>query len=115
MKNILVILALLLPLVLMPVHAADANDAPYNAVGVIDVVNTKSRAIIISDIPFRLGNNLMIRDSNGKLLNLDRLKPGQIVGTRTGQSADRTLYELWLLPDDFDIERFYADGDNQAR
>lgn len=84
-----------------------AQDVDFDAVGVIDKARLDKRTLSIGDITFRLGPNLLVHEA-GSLVDSARLVPGRKVGFRFGQNRSRRLYEIWLLPSSYDIDRFYA-------
>lgn len=108
MKTFIYIAALLMAVAVTPVASAGKRSMPeFEAAGTIDRLDLKSGEIVVGDIFYRLGQNLIIHDEKGRLGGRKLLSEGVKIGispTSAGASRSQTIYEVWVLPKDYDLD-----------
>ena len=97
-------------LVCMWATAALAYDLPayypkdgFRRAGVIDAVHFEEERIVIDDVPFQYSPNVVVHSLSAYSVSRTRLQPGVLVAYKVG--GNRVITEIWLLPQDYDVNR----------
>jgi len=95
--------------------AADTQRHRYQVVGTLDRLDLAGGAIVIGDMLYRLGPNVVIRDPKGRILEPRKLREGDKVaanhyrGGASDGSSGQYLYEIRIFPDNFDLGKVAGD------
>ena len=108
MKALIYIVMTLVAAATAQATAAGKGLPEFAATGTLDRVDFKSREIVIGDIYYRLGQNLIVHDEKGRLGEPRLLRRGIKVGVSpysggSGTSGQQSVYEIWVLPKDYDL------------
>jgi len=96
--------------------AADTQRHKYRIVGTLDRLDLAGGAIVIGDMLYRLGPNVVIRDRKGRIIEPRKLREGSKVAANryrgaSDGSSGQYLYEIRIFPDNFDLGKV-AEDDN---
>lgn len=97
----------LLMLATTSIATAGREIPDFEAIGTIDRLDFKSGEIVVGDMLYHLGQNLIIHDAKGRLGGRELLRNGVKIGispmsAESGTSRSRTIYEVWVLPKDYE-------------
>lgn len=88
---------------------AVAQSYPFKSAGTLDQIDYQAKVVVIDDTVFPLGSSLIVYDHNNRLTSAGALKVGGKVGINLAGSGPAggkpVVYEIWVLPDSFDISR----------
>jgi hypothetical protein len=96
--------------------AADTQRHKYQIVGTLDRLDLAGGAVVIGDMLYRLGPNIVIRDPKGRIIEPRKLREGnKVAANRFRGASDRSsgqyIYEIRVFPDNFDLGKVAADDD----
>lgn len=93
-----------------------AGQYRFNHAGTVDRVDRQSAEIVIDDMLYQIGQNVLLQDINNNIVSPDKLVANARVGLNLSQGNSpggpgNTIYEIWILPDNFDLSTFNQDDD----
>jgi hypothetical protein len=94
--------------------AADMQRHKYQIVGTLDRLDLADGKVVIGDILYGIGPNIVIRDAKGRIIDPRKLREGsKVAANRFRGASDRSsgqyLYEIHVFPDNFDLGKVTAD------
>ena len=115
MKAFIYIAMALMAVATAPVTAAGKGLPEFAATGTVDRIDYTAGEIVIGDMYYRLGQNLIVHDQKGRLAGPQLLRRGVKVGVSpfsggSGASGHQSVYEIWVLPKDYDLGETDNDG-----
>ena len=82
--------------------------------GTVDILKSGYTGIVIDDMSYRLSPNIVIHGNKGRIASRKDLKEGIKVGANLSSSSgssNKMIYEIWILPRTFDMEKFHGEDD----
>lgn len=112
-KALLTTLALFFGLSLSAVYAGEQS-YPFTLAGKVDILKSGYKGIVIDDMSYRLSPNIVIHGEKDTIASRRDLKEGIKIGANLSSSSSpgKMIYELWILPGNFDISGFNNEDDN---
>jgi len=94
--------------------ASDAQRHKYPIVGTLDRLDLAGGVVVIGDMLYRLGPNIVIRDAKNRIVEPRKLREGSKVAANryrgaSDGSSGQYLYEIRVFPDNFDLGKVAAD------
>ena len=73
----------------------------FNRIGSIDALIFEEQRIVIDDMSFNVSPNVVVHSPRSYSVPASSLRIGTRVGYKLLSNSDRTIIEIWLLPDNY--------------
>ena len=74
----------------------------FQRVGVVDSLQIEAQTLIIDDLSYTISSSVVIHSPRSYRVPISNLKVGTLVGFKTTRSGGRVIFEIWLLPSDYE-------------